>query len=220
MDDLKKLDIEDLVVLYKEPEVADARGCPIFLLIHGWTGDERSMWIFTNRLPKTALIIAPRAIYSSKIGGYSWTTDPTKRWPSTDDFDQAIAALNRFITKDCFPMADFSRLNLIGFSQGAALAFSYLVSLPNKVHSLAGLSGFLPANLQGNIQPGLLEGKKIFLAHGTKDERVPIELARQDVGTLEKCGAKVTYCEDNVGHKLSASCFRAMDAFFAGQAGC
>jgi predicted esterase len=54
----------------------------------------------------------------------------------------------------------------------------------------------------------------VFVAHGTRDELVPIERGRHTVQTLEQAGAQVTYCEDDVGHKLSAACFRALEAFF------
>jgi phospholipase/carboxylesterase len=60
-----------------------------------------------------------------------------------------------------------------------------------------------------------LEGKPYFVAHGTRDEMVRIDRARESIATLEQAGAKVTYCEDNVGHKVSATCLRALAAFFA-----
>jgi predicted esterase len=44
---------------------------------------------------------------------------------------------------------------------------------------------------------------------------VPIALGRRAVEILELAGASVTYCEDEVGHKLSASCFRGLEAFFS-----
>ncbi len=59
-----------------------------------------------------------------------------------------------------------------------------------------------------------LAGKSCFMAHGTQDELVPVARARQARQTLLEAGAKVTYCEDDVGHKLSASCFRGMGKFF------
>jgi len=34
------------------------------------------------------------------------------------------------------------------------------------------------------------------------------------IGLLENAGATVTYCEDNVGHKLSIKCFRGLEAFY------
>ena len=34
-------------------------------------------------------------------------------------------------------------------------------------------------------------------------------------GTHVRAGAQVTFCEDEVGHKVSASCLRALKDFFA-----
>jgi hypothetical protein len=34
------------------------------------------------------------------------------------------------------------------------------------------------------------------------------------VALLEKAGATVTYCEEDVGHKLSAGCFRGLESYF------
>ncbi|MBI3738750.1 MAG: hypothetical protein HY258_06860, partial [Chloroflexi bacterium] len=60
-----------------------------------------------------------------------------------------------------------------------------------------------------------LNGKPFFVAHGTLDEMVKVEYARQSIQLLERAGAKVTYCEDEVGHKVSANCLRALERFFS-----
>ena len=44
---------------------------------------------------------------------------------------------------------------------------------------------------------------------------VDIELGRQAVRVLESAGASVDVCEDAVGHKVSASCMRRLESFFA-----
>jgi phospholipase/carboxylesterase len=62
-----------------------------------------------------------------------------------------------------------------------------------------------------------LVDKSAYATHGIRDELVPVSKARRAVELLEKAGAKVTYCEDDVGHKLSATCFRGMQEFFAVQ---
>jgi len=59
-----------------------------------------------------------------------------------------------------------------------------------------------------------LEGKDFFVAHGVKDETVTIDRARHSVALLEQAGARVTYCEDEVGHKVSANCVVALKNFF------
>jgi hypothetical protein len=35
------------------------------------------------------------------------------------------------------------------------------------------------------------------------------------VELLERADAKVTYCEDEVGHKVSVTCLRALESYFS-----
>jgi phospholipase/carboxylesterase len=187
---------------------------PVLLLLHGWTGDEDSMWVFTPRLPKNALIIAPRGLYKTRDVGYGWHPELSKPWPWVEDFCPSVEKLLLAISDRNFPDGDFSNLHLLGFSQGAALAFSMAIMVPERIASLAGLSGFLPDGASAWLGSERVKGLPIFIAHGSEDDRVPIDKARMSVGLLEKAGAKVTYCEDNVGHKLSAKCFRGLEAFY------
>jgi phospholipase/carboxylesterase len=187
---------------------------PVLLLIHGWTGDENSMWVFAPRLPKNALLIAPRGLYTTQGGGYSWYPKLSKPLPWFDDLLPASHRLFDLLSPQNFPAADFSSLHLVGFSQGAALAYIMAIQYPAWVASLAGLSGFLPDGASAWLQPDRLRGMPVFIAHGSQDERVPVARARSAVGQLEQAGAKVIYCEDDVGHKLSAKCFHGLEAFY------
>jgi phospholipase/carboxylesterase len=185
----------------------------VFLLLHGWTGDENSMWIFTSRVPENSLIIAPRGYYPTKAGGFSWHPEINKPWPWIIDFQPMVERLFREISIRNFPTGDFSALHLIGFSQGAALVYSMAILHPERITTISGLSGFLPDGASGRVEPQRLKGLPVFIAHGTDDDRVPIEFARKSVRVLQDAGANVTYCEDAVGHKLSAKCFRGLEAF-------
>ncbi|MBN2547646.1 MAG: hypothetical protein JXB15_00700 [Anaerolineales bacterium] len=187
---------------------------PVFLLLHGWTGDENAMWIFARRLPEKALLLAPRAPHPAPQGGYSWRPNTVKGWPWMDDFEPSVQALVDLLRPDLFPQADFSNLRLVGYSQGAALAFAFSLLHPEGVLSIAALSGFVPDGAQVIAATRPLAEKPIFMAHGVYDRLVPVERARAGVKILEQAGAQVHYCEDEVGHKLSADCFRAMQAFF------
>jgi len=189
---------------------------PVILMLHGLTGDEKSMWVFSSRLPSQAMIIAPRGLYRTPLGGYTWHPHQPQPWPSFSDFIPTVEKLTHILTEDYFPQAEFSVINLVGFSQGAALALSFLLKLPGRVNLLAGLSGFLPLGAADLALPHTLDGKRIFLAHGVQDEQIPVERARQTAMVLEAAGADVIYCEDDIGHKISASCFRGLEAFFAG----
>lgn len=187
---------------------------PVLLLLHGWTGNEDVMWIFANRLPKNALMLAPRGLYPTALGGYGWQPSPENRWPELDDFRPAMEALWSLLTPKNFPSADLAKIRLVGFSQGAALGYSLALAYPERIDAFAGLSGFAPGGVEDLIKSQPLAGKACFMAHGTQDELVPVWRARQARQTMIEAGALVTYCEDEVGHKLSASCFRGMEKFF------
>ncbi len=190
---------------------------PVIVLLHGWTGDENAMRVFSSRMPIGAVLLFPRGIYPSPLGGYGWHPHSTKVWPSIDDFRPALDALMELLTPDHFPHADFSRLHLVGFSQGAALVYTLALLQADRVTSFAGLSGFLPDKADALELGDGLRGKPGFIAHGDQDDIVPVDRARKAVELFQKAGAQVTYCEDEVGHRLSANCFRGLEAFFANQ---
>ena len=173
------------------------------------------MWIFASKLPEHYLLIAPRGLYPAPMGGYSWHSPREKSWPSVDDFRPAVAALLKLIAE--WPAsipADFSNLRLAGFSQGAALAYSFTLLHPERVRALAALAGFLPNGAATLLDGDVLRGKPIYISHGSKDELVPVARARQAVQLLDAAGADVAYCESEVGHKLSADCFKGLEMFF------
>ncbi|HJW89382.1 MAG TPA: hypothetical protein VJ436_01940, partial [Anaerolineales bacterium] len=100
---------------------------PVLLLAHGLTGDESVMWIFTSRLSKAYLMIAPRGLHPSILGGYGWHASIERRWPTWQDMLPAVETLLELLSPENFPEADFSRMHAMGFSQGAA--FLYTIAL-------------------------------------------------------------------------------------------
>jgi len=209
----RTITIDDWVLRINEP--AGPGPYPVVLLLHGWTGDEKSMWAFAERLPDNYLLIAPRGLYDVPTGGYSWYPIKDDSLPTLDKFRPAVAALLKLIEKwPSSPAADFSNLRLAGFSQGAALVYAFALQNPQRVRALASLAGFLPEGASVSVHGNPLEGIPAFVSHGTQDNLVPITRARQAVQFLQLVGAEVTYCESDVGHKLSADCFRGMEVFF------
>lgn len=210
--------VQELVFRVRAPLTAAALS-PVVLLLHGWTGDESSMWVFASRLPRQSLLLAPRAPFPSPLGGYSWHAQQHLKWPWVDDFNPALELLMAALNGKNFPNADFESFDVVGFSQGAALGIALALQSPARVRRLAGLSGFLPEGAQALARYRPLANKSVFLAHGSQDKLVPVEKARLAAQTLEEAGARVTYCEDEVGHKLSSGCYRALEEFFRHTAG-
>jgi predicted esterase len=107
-----------------------------------------------------------------------------------------------------------STFDVMGFSQGAALGSILAFLYPQRIRKVGMLAGFVPSGLEDRVSQRPLEGKPFFVAHGTKDETVTIEQARRSIEILERAGARVAFCEDQVGHKVSAACLRALKDFF------
>jgi phospholipase/carboxylesterase len=199
-----------------DPASADQRTQPrSLLLLHGWTGDETVMWIFTRNLTENYWIFAPRAPVPAPEGGYGWV--PREQdWPELAEFqgisDALLDAFRHWASRVHAPRDHF---DVMGFSQGAAMAYALAAYHPQPVNRVVALAGFLPPvdSLPGRYSE--LHGKKVYVAHGTQDETVPVGMAQEAVRTLQSVDAQVTYCESDVGHKLSAGCLRGLEGFLA-----
>jgi len=188
----------------------------LLLLVHGLTGDENVMWMLVRNLSASYSILAPRAPYSAQEGGYTWrraNLNP-EGFPSDDDLQPAAEALINFLDEWMESVGmEPQPFDVMGFSQGAAMAYLLSLHYPARVRKLAALSGFLP---EGLVEPAgnVLKGKQIFVSHGHQDEMVPVERARGAVAQLKAWGAEVTYCESDAAHKVNKDCLRAMEKFF------
>jgi phospholipase/carboxylesterase len=207
---------EDWTLRIRRATLQPAR---LLLMIHGWTGDENSMWVFVRDLPTNYCMLAPRAPHGAPSGGYSWRapSDGHRRPATIDDLRPSAAALIALVDAYGAQNAlDTTQLDVMGFSQGAVLTNALSLLYPQRLRRAVVLAGFMPAGAERLIEEHPLQGKPFFVAHGTLDEMVSIEDARRSVKLLERAGAPVTFCEDDVGHKVSASCLRAMQAFLLG----
>jgi phospholipase/carboxylesterase len=188
----------------------------LLVLLHGWTGDENSMWIFTRGFPSDYWIIAPRAPHAADPSGFSWRPAQvsTFGWPSLETLLPAADGLIKLIDEySALVKLDAQQFDLVGFSQGAAMTNLIGMLHPHRIRKMGVLAGFVPAGLEKLILQKPLAGKNIFVAHGTQDQMIPIDRARASMALLEQAGAQITYCEDEVGHKLSVNCLRALENY-------
>ncbi len=180
-------------------------GCKSILLLHGWTGDETSMWTLASLLETGGLMASMRGIFPADPGGYSWVDEVGGGLSALEAFDPAVEALD-MVLRDIIVRTgmDLHRLVLAGFSQGAALALAAARKFSYKPAGVIAISGFLPdGDLDGLESP-------VFWGHGSQDEIIPIETAREGVGRLEGHGLKVHLCESDIGHKISHHCLRGV----------
>jgi phospholipase/carboxylesterase len=190
----------------------------IYLLIHGWTGDERSMEIFSRGLPADSLILFPRGPVQAPGGGYGWADLSAEATAQMDDLAQPAHALLQEVDRRVSEITGASLssslpgLYIAGFSQGAAVAYTLTLLYPRRITRLAALAGFLPV-ISPHRQIPDLSGLPVYIAHGRKDETIPIERARDAARLLQAAGAEVNFCENEAGHKLPANCFSELTRF-------
>ncbi len=217
MTELKTLSLDGLTIKLNSLEVVEKQA--VTLLLHGWTGDEDSMWVFARHLPGDRPTISVRGLYPSqhpKYGGYSWVANPNGKWSSFTDFGEAVTRVHGLLDSLSTEMdINLSQIRLVGFSQGAALTYAYTLSYPQQVQRLAGLSGFMPVDSEPHAGHGKLAGLPVLMAHGKKDDMVPVEKAYEAQRRLQAAGAQVDLCVSDYGHQLGGDCIEAFRAFMA-----
>lgn len=176
---------------------------PAIVMLHGLTGDERSMWALEGAAPASALLVTPRGPHAQAQGGYAWNP-AIQAWPPlVAEFSASVDKLERLLEflADGYEL-DRERVVLMGFSNGAAMAFAAgMTPLRTPPIGLVAISGHLP---EGGLDP--LRDTPIFWSHGVQDSTIPISVARTDVARLRRHGCSVEFCEAEVGHKLGADC--------------
>lgn len=196
-----------------EPKKASAPH-PTVVMLHGRFGTEDVMWVFARALPSNWLAVAPRALVPEQ-GGYSWHPSGNG-WPDLANFDEAVTAVSHFI--HALPQqynADPEQIYLMGFSQGAALAFATAMHHPGIVQGIAGLVGFMPNGNEQLIQSAPLHNLPVLMLVGQQDEYIPLEMAQQSGETIRAAGAFLEYREYHTGHKLNGDGMRKLKSWWS-----
>lgn len=184
----------------------------LVLLLHGWTGDEKTMWIFARKLPADCWVIAPRGPHNLVEGGYAWAVPQDGQHPNITPFlesaDQLLERMPLWIPE--YYQTD-TRLDIVGFSQGAAM--TYALSLKTSPVKIAPLAGYLPGGFSSLAENCSFSNLSVFIAHNTDDNMVSIDESRKAADFFIQKGVIVQFCESAGGHKVSLPCFHRYDAF-------
>jgi len=187
----------------------------ILLMLHGWTGDENSMWVFTSGLPEEYWLIALRAPLKTSFGGYEWIKTVPGQWPKLSEFKNSVDGVFNHLNylKRYFSIPT-PKVDLIGFSQGGSMTYAFAFLYPQLVQKAAVLSGFLP-KVDLPINQNKIARIKFLITHGKQDKIIPIEKAREAVNRLNQLEVSPKYCEEESEHKISTSCYKTVQQFFA-----
>ncbi len=177
-----------------------------FLLLHGWTGNEASMSVFLNALPKNHFSVSPRGLFHISSESYGWLNISDYPSPNFSDFYQSVDLLIEKLVSvsSSLDMNPTEKWNMIGFSQGAALASVIAIRYPDLFQKTCLLSGFIPNNPPkiGTV----LSNLEVFISHGINDNMVPFQQALKSKNFFVSHGATVVFCEEEQNHKIGVAC--------------
>jgi len=95
------------------------------------------------------------------------------------------------------------RIVLAGFSQGAVMALQVGLRHPDKLAGIMALSGYLPlAHKVKQEAHAANQTTPIFMAHGSHDNIVPVNLAHTSLQLLRKYNYSVTWHEYPMSHAV------------------
>jgi len=205
------VDVEDIGLAFNY-RLASEHNAPLVVFVHGRAGNRNVMWTFERCVPPSWSIVSFQAFLPDPIGGWSWwkmTDSGNSRTAIMQACERLSQALSRFLVR--FSLQPQLRLGC-GFSQGAVLVSAAGLSGAVCFDGFAVLAGFffLPKEIDGSTALP----QRVFVAHGTKDETISVERARDSVRELQSIGIPVNYVEEEVGHKVGIQGTRALRDWF------
>lgn len=186
---------------------------PLLIMLHGYGSDENDLFSFANELPETLLIISVRAPYKMQPFGNAWYAinfDAEKgKWNDNVQAKQSVDLIAKFIDEVTTEYkVDKNNVTLLGFSQGSILSYAVALTYPKKVKNIIALSGYvnhdiLPENLEKQEYSNL----DFYCSHGSVDQVIPPDWARQTQPFLNTLNIKNVYSEFPVGHGVAPQNF-------------
>lgn len=205
--------------IVQSPRTGEPGPHPTLLLLHGRGAHELDLMPVADALDPCFLVIsvrAPRPFFD----GYCWYDFQTSGEPEPQSFTASLEALSQFV--DELPSqhpVDAARIYTLGFSQGALMAGSLLLTRPKVQAGTVMLSGYLPVNSGLAIDTAGIAGRPVFMSHGTQDNIVPVAFGRAARDYLKRLGANVTYHEYPMAHQISAQTVTDLAAWLEQQLG-
>jgi phospholipase/carboxylesterase len=193
--------------LVRHPKIKLKRP-PLLILLHGLGGNENDLFELAPAFDERFLIVSLRAPYGLMPRAYSWfsTDQLSTRIPNDPPQTEQISkTLLNFIQGAVQGYkVDPTQVYLLGFSQGAIIALSAMVTEPEVLAGVVSISGQVPVEIHSIPVPNeRLRDFPIFVAHGTHDEIHPIETGRATCDILSVLLTDHTYKEYPSGHTFT-----------------
>ena len=182
---------------------------PVVIALHGWgAGAHALLGLAPLLFDGQAVVLCPQGQVAVPFGGgqYGYGWFPLRPGEATDveAFRRAADALKEFVDDALarYPV-DPRRVVAAGFSQGGMMAYHLALSDPSRFAGLVALSSWFPPQLVEELPPRPEhQGLPVLILHGTRDDRIEVEKARESREALRPYGVAMTYREFDMGHEI------------------
>lgn len=196
----------------REPKVKKDKN-PMLLLLHGYGSNEEDLFSFANELPDEYYVISARAPYDMMYNSFAWYAinfdAGENKFSDIEEAQSSRILIATFIDEVVQNYAiDANDVTLIGFSQGSILSYAVALSYPQKVQRVVAMSGYLNTEMaEEKYASNDFSKLKIFASHGTVDQVIPVDWARNSVPKIKALGIDIVYKEYPVGHGVAPQNF-------------
>lgn len=208
----KQIQGKTLQYIAIEPDGYDpTRKYPMIILLHGFGAHMGDLASLAPAIDSEGYVyIFPNAPIPFEIGpgmtGFGWTYP--RRIPQelrrADDVDSVVDMLATLVEEvTTHYQTETGQIILGGFSQGGMMTYRYGLPNPDMFRGLAVLSGVAPEADTMSARLPDERSQPIFVAHGTGDMMVSVQMARDTREFLEAEGYTPEYHEYQMAHEIS-----------------
>ncbi len=189
------------------------KNAPLLVLLHGYGSDENDLFSFADELPNELFILSLRAPHKLQPYGNAWYAinfdAQQNKWNDVEQAQEAMKIIVSCIEQACTQYdLDKNNVSLLGFSQGCILSMALAINHPELIKNVIGLSGYICKEfIEEHRTKKDFSHLDFYCSHGSSDQVIPVDWARETPNFLTEKGIKHTYSEFPVGHGVAPQNF-------------
>ena len=182
----------------------------VLILLHGVGANEQGLTYVGEFLGSDSLLISLRGPLHFGGPSFAWfrvqftEQGPVHNWSEASQslnlLEQEIHSISK---KFNIPLEQFS---ILGFSQGSIMTMGLLLASDLKLGNYLCFSGrTLPEFKKTGLETKKAGKRKVFLTHGSYDDKLPVMHGRSSKEVLNSVAAELHYHEFSGGHEIPVS---------------
>lgn len=201
--------------IIRPPETSGKKAAALFMF-HGYGSNEEDLFSFASELPAELCVISVQAPYALPPYGYAWYAihfDAVDgKWSDDEQAVESRKKMAAFVDEAVAAYdLDAENITLLGFSQGTILSYALALSYPEKIKNVIALSGCINEKiLLEDYEEKDHSHLRFYCSHGSADQVIPVDWARQAPPLLKKLGIEHIYEEFPVGHGVAPQNFYSL----------